>query len=101
RQRGLAALLGVIGGGDERGRGAVDDGGGIAPGLHPAEGRADAGERVERRGAHMGVGGQLFGAAQLELARLVALALEPLVPDRGDLAGEEARTLRRQRALEA
>ena len=49
----------------------------------------------------MGVGGQLFGAAQLELARLVALALEPLVLDRRDLAREEARALRRERALEA
>src|SRR4029077_11217953 len=101
RQRGLAARPGVVGGRDQRGRGAVDDGGGIAAGLHPAEGRADAGERVERRGAHVGVGGQLLGAAQLELARLVALALEPLVPDRGDLAREEARTLRRERTLEA
>src|SRR4029077_4629209 len=101
RQRRLSALPGGVGGRDLPGGGAVDDGGGVAAGLHPAEGRPDAGERLERRGAHMGVGGQFLGAAQLELARLVALALEPLVPDRSDLAREEARTLRRERTLEA
>src|SRR5215471_13285408 len=59
RERGLAAALDVVGGGDERRRRAVDDGRGIAAGLHPAEGGADGGERLERGGAHMGVGGKL------------------------------------------
>src|SRR6516164_3091322 len=45
RKRGLAGGLDVIGGGDERRRRAVDDGRGIAAGLHPAEGRPDGGER--------------------------------------------------------
>src|SRR6266511_5519993 len=37
----------VIRRGDERRRRAVDDGGGIAAGLHSAEGRADGGEGLE------------------------------------------------------
>src|SRR5262249_11279420 len=66
RERGLAGALDVVGGGDERRRRAIDDGRGIAAGLHPAEGGADGGERLERGGAHMGVGGKLVYALELE-----------------------------------
>src|SRR5262249_55143714 len=71
RERGLAAALDVVGGGDERRRRAVDDGRGIAAGLHPAEGGADSGERRERGRAHMGIGGKLVYALELERARLI------------------------------
>ena len=48
----------------------------------------------------MGVGREPFAPRSLS-GRGVALALEGLALDRGDLAGEEARRLRRERALEA
>ena len=49
----------------------------------------------------MGIGGQLVHAPELERARPIGRALERLALDRCDLAGEEARLLRRDRALEA
>src|SRR5215831_10112963 len=101
RERGLATALDVVGGGYDRRRRAVDDGRGIAAGLHPAEGGADGGERRERGGAHMGVGGKLVQALELERARPIGRALERLALDRRNLAGEEARCLGRDRALEA
>ena len=100
-KRRLAGCLDVIGGGDQRRRGAIDDGRGIAAGLHAAESRPDGRQRFERGGADVGVGGELLGASDLELARLVARALECLGLQRDDLAGEETRFLRRDRALEA
>ncbi len=49
----------------------------------------------------MRVGGKLVRTAQLQRARLKALALERLALDRRDLAGEEARFLGSNRAREA
>src|SRR5262245_64679031 len=49
----------------------------------------------------MGVGGKLLRAPELERAWGKALALEGLALERGNLAREEARRLRRERALEA
>src|SRR5262249_61494055 len=95
RERGLARTFRIIGGSDKRRRGAVDNRRGIAAGLHPAEGWADGGERLDGRGAYMGVGGELLRAIELERAGREALPLECFVLDRRDLAGEEARTLRR------
>src|SRR5262249_2373908 len=74
RERGLAGGPDVGGGGDGRGRRAIDDGRRIAAGLHPAEGRPDGGQRLERGGAHMGVGGKLLHALELERARLIGRA---------------------------
>src|SRR5262249_59667662 len=59
------------------------------------------GKRLERGRAHMGIGGKLLHALELERARSIGRALERLVLDRCDLAGEEARLLRRDRAFEA
>ena len=49
----------------------------------------------------MSVGGKFVHALELERARRKPLALERLGLDRGDLAGEETRSLRRDRAGEA
>src|SRR5262245_64543848 len=49
----------------------------------------------------MGVGGKLVYALELERARLIGRALERLVLDRRNLAGEKARCPRRDRTREA
>ena len=101
RERRLARSAHVVRRGDQGGRRAVDDGGGVAAGLHPAEGRPDGCQRLDRRRAHMGVGGELLLALELQAARRIAGPLERFVRHRSDLAREEAGLLRRDGAREA
>jgi hypothetical protein len=98
---GLPDFLDIIGGGDQRRGRAVDDGRGIAAGLHAAEARPDGGERLHRRRTHMGIGAKLLGALELELTRAQPRAFEGLAFHRRDLAAQKAGFLRGERALEA
>jgi len=101
RERKLAGSLCVIAGGDQRRRRAVDDRRGIAAGLHAAKRGWNFRQHLDWRWADMGVGAKLLPALELERARLKAFPFEGLALHRRDLAGEKARLLGGERALEA